>query len=176
VFICEKRGEPVELRSVGVALSTMRENLVGDNGAAPNKFQAAAAVVALLAGLVLAGACVFSWSGVAYSSTGDRRICFVAGLLSVAVAVIILTTRRFVLGWNIVPGFFAVQLSNGAAVEIRDHSFEYAAYPLAEVQPALQVAVASAGVILATGAVGLVVFIVRAARRRMSTGATRSGP
>jgi hypothetical protein len=139
---------------------------VMDNRAASSKVQAVTAVAALAASIVLAATSFFNWSGVEYSSTGDRRIAFVAAIVSSALAVVSLTTGRSVLGWNLLPGFFALQMTNGAAVEIRDHTFEYAAYPAAEVQAALEVAIASAGVILATGAIGLVLFIVRAVSKR----------
>ena len=139
-----------------------------NNGTASQKVQAATALAALVASIVLAATSFFSWSGVEYSSTGDRRIVFGAALVSGAIAIFTLTTKRYVLGWNLLPGFFALQMSNVSAIEIRDHTFEYAAYPQAEVQAALDVAIASSGVILVTGAIGLAALIVRVLSKRRS--------
>lgn len=145
-----------------------------DTRSAYQKVQGVTALAALAASIVLAATSFFNWSGVEYSSTGDRRIIFAAAILSGAIAIATLKTRRSVLGWNLIPGFFALQMSNGSAVEIRDHTFEYSAYPRAEVQAALDVAIASSGFILATGAIGLIVFIVRFVSKRRSASTATS--
>jgi hypothetical protein len=87
----------------------------------------------LAGGAILALGSVLDWSGVAYSSRLDRAIALAAGVLSMVIGVAGFAWRPRAVGFAILFGVVGLFMGVVNYDDIRNHLYEYAAYPGARV-------------------------------------------
>lgn len=113
------------------------------------------------AALIMAGS-FLDWSGVPYSSLLDRRIAFLAGILSLIFGGLwLVRPSRLLVPATLLAGVVALDMAVVNYSDIQGHKYEYAAYPAARVGVGLYALLLGSGLLLA-GAVSL----LAAARKR----------
>lgn len=112
---------------------------------------------ALLASLGLASAgclllgSILDWSGVAYSSTLDRRIVAACGVALVLLSAAALVWRRRLLAFALAPAVVSLNMGVVNYRDIDGHEFEFERYPEATVGVGVYLVLVGAVLALAVG-------------------------